>query len=189
MEQFQLQPLPEKLQELADEYVQVKEEMEVERLAFEAGARIRQRASTDVMNDLKTIVAWKSPRTVHYIAENDPVEVQAAIDAALSRPDGVKEAVLSLTRLRGVGIPIASAILTTIFPDQYTVIDFRALEALGHDVAGVEFYRQYLEYCRSQAKSLAQRGIILVQSGQPAETELGVLDRALWQWSRELSRG
>ncbi|MGA2084008.1 MAG: hypothetical protein ABSG60_00640 [Terracidiphilus sp.] len=183
MEQFQLQPPKEKLQELADRYVQNKAEMERETLAFDAGARIRQRKSTDVKGDLETIVKWKSPRSVHYICENSTEEVQAAIDAAISKPENVQEAVSALTKLTGVGLPVASAILTTIFPDQYTVIDFRALEALGHDQAGVEFYRQYLEHCKSLAKSLGESSEIQIQSGYPAETELRVLDRALWQWS------
>lgn len=187
MEQFRLQPPEERLQAFADEYVKDKAEMERERAAFEAGTRIRQRKSTDIKSDLKTIVEWKSPRSVHYLCENKPEKVQAAIDLAIRRSDNVQEAVSALIGLAGVGIPVASAILTTVFPDRYTVIDFRALEALGHDRAGIEFYRQYVEFCQSKAKALADRGIIRAQSGQPAETELRTLDRALWQWSA--SRG
>ena len=183
MEQFQLQPAEEKLQALADEYVNNKAEMVREELAFNAGSRIRQRKSTDIKSDLKSIVEWKSPRSVHYICKNEVEKVQAAIDVVISRPEDVPGAVSALTELIGVGIPVASAILTTMFPDQYTVIDFRALEALGHDQAGIEFYRQYLEFCRSQAKALADHERIRIQSGFPAETELRTLDRALWQWS------
>jgi hypothetical protein len=185
MEQFQLQPPEECLQKKADDYVNDKAVMKMEGPAFDAGARIRHGKSTDIKGDLKIIVEWKSPRSVHYISRNEPKEIQAAIDLAISRHDEVVEAVSALTKLVGVGIPMASAILTTIFPDLYTVIDFRALEALGHDQAGIEFYRQYLDYCRSQAKALAGRGAIHIQSGYPAETELRTLDRALWQWSAD----
>ncbi|HUO00623.1 MAG TPA: hypothetical protein VMU69_30880 [Bradyrhizobium sp.] len=47
-------------------------------------------------------------------------------------------------------MPIASAILTAIIdPQRYTVIDFRALEALGSKTAdrSVNLYLEYLRTC------------------------------------------
>jgi hypothetical protein len=183
MEQFQLQPPEECLQKKADDYVNDKAVMEMEGPAFDAGARIRQGKSTDIKGDLKIIVEWKSPRSVHYISRNEPKEIQAAIDLAISRHDEVVEAVSALTKLVGVGIPMASAILTAIFPERYTVIDFRALEALGHKPESVDFYEEYLTFCRSLAADLAQRGVIHPQKDHSAPTVLRALDRALWQWS------
>jgi hypothetical protein len=67
---------------------------------------------------------------------------------------------------------MASAILTAIDQDKYTVIDYRALEALGvPDVdPDLNFYvRQYLPECRRLAAE--------------AKVSLRTLDRALWTWS------
>ena len=86
-------------------------------------------------------------------------------------------AVAVLTALRGVGIPMASAILTAINPERYTVLDFRALESLGikNWRDSFAFYVTYLEACRELA---ARHG-----------KSLRTLDRALWQWSKEQGDG
>jgi len=149
--------------------------------AFDAGKRILQGglSDDDLKQSLKEIVRWKSPRVVHHIDRNPPEKIREALEKAIGPTTTVQEAFEALTALRGVGVPVASAILTAIFPDRYTVIDFRALEALGHDAAGIEFYRQYLEFCRE----LAESGIAHLQANRPAPTPLRALDRALWQWS------
>jgi hypothetical protein len=183
MDQFSLKVPEEKLRAFADDYLKDKAEMERERSAFEAGERIRQRTSIDIKADLKKIVEWKSPRSVHYLEANSAEEIDAAVDPAILGPDDATKAISALMELKGVGLPVASAILTAMFPDRYTVIDFRALEALGHDQAGIEFYRKYLEFCRLLSGALAETGKLEVQADHPAPTELRVLDRALWQWS------
>jgi hypothetical protein len=75
---------------------------------------------------------------------------------------------------------VASAILAAIYPERYTVLDYRALEALGHARHDVRFYEEYLAYC----KRLAESNIVNPQSELPAPTPLRTLDRALWEWSR-----
>jgi len=72
-----------------------------------------------------------------------------------------------------VEIPVASAILTAIDQERYTIIDFRALEALGISSAyhTVDSYLKYLAHCRLLA---CQNNVRLRE-----------LDRALWQWSAE----
>jgi hypothetical protein len=78
-----------------------------------------------------------------------------------------------LCGLSGVAVPVASAILTAIDPTKYTIIDFRALEALGTVTTerSVGFYLKYLCVCRN----LAERHGIGLRD----------LDRALWQWSAD----
>ena len=51
-----------------------------------------------------------------------------------------------LCGLTGVNVPVASAILTAIYPSRYTVIDFRALEALGTNTSdrSLRFFLYYL---------------------------------------------
>jgi len=100
--------------------------------------------------------------------------VAAAADAS------TETAVTALLELQGVDIPVASAILAAIYPERYTVLDFRALEALGHARHDVHFYEEYLDFC----KRLADSNIVKPQSNLPAPTPLRTLDRALWEWSR-----
>jgi hypothetical protein len=78
-----------------------------------------------------------------------------------------------LLGLRGVAVPVASAILTAIKPSRYAVIDFRALESLGCKSLDrtIDFYLRYLRFCRSL--------------GEQQNVDLRTLDRALWQWSEE----
>jgi hypothetical protein len=89
-----------------------------------------------------------------------------AVDAQQERT-----ALAVLVGLKGVLVPVASAILTTIAPDRYTVLDFRALESLGcaSQDRSIDFYLGYLEACRG----LASRH----------DMSLRNFDRALWQWS------
>jgi hypothetical protein len=86
----------------------------------------------------------------------------------------------ALIGLRGVDIAIASAILATIYPDRYAVLDYRSLEALGHARHDVQFYAEY----NTSLKRLAECGVVKPQEDLPAPTALHALERALWQWSR-----
>ena len=80
---------------------------------------------------LKVIARWKSPRRAALIDKNEDGDIAVALNFALAATTPEAMAVAALTALHGVGIPMASAILTAINPERYTVLDFRALEALG----------------------------------------------------------
>jgi len=181
MAHFELQPSEGDLQNLAEKFWRDAGEkwQKAEEAAFEAGKAIRN--GNFSLNNLKAILKWKSPRSVHHLDGNSPDQINVALKKAASPDISTKDAMEALMMLRGVAVPVASAILTTIFPDRYTVIDFRALEALGHPLISVEFYEEYLAFC----KKLADRGIVKAQDGLPAPTALRALDRALWQWSKD----
>lgn len=177
---FQLQPAEAELQQLADEYWQKagEKEHELEKAAFEAGEAIRNGDYS--LANLEAIVRWKSERVVHYLIGNSNEKIRRVLAVAAS-PDSTTEAsVTALLELHGVDIPVASAILAAIFPERYTVLDYRALEALGHARHDVHFYEEYLDFC----KRLADSNIVQPQSELPAPTSLRTLDRALWEWSR-----
>ena len=138
---------------------------------MDAGKRIASGENT--RENLKVIANWKSPRRAALIDTNSDHEIAIALQFAAAPITPESMAVAVLTALHGVGIPMASAILTAIDPERYTVLDFRALESLGikkwPDSFG--FYVAYLEACRELA---AKHG-----------KSLRTLDRALWQWSKE----
>lgn len=120
------------------------------------------------------IVLWKSHRPVWLFVQNTPSDVETAIKAATTatRAGDVRLAVTSLMTLKGVGLKMATAILTALFPALYTVCDIRASEALGQDdYSSLRYYVAYLDYRRRTA---AQHGVSLRD-----------FDRANWQWSWE----
>jgi hypothetical protein len=180
MAHFELQPESSELQHLAEHYWQKtgEKEHELEKEAFEAGAAIRNGDYS--LANLELIVRWKSERVVHYLIGNSEAEIRRVLAIAANEETSVRNAVEALTSLRGIDLPIASAILAAIMPERYNVLDFRALEALGHARHNVDFYAEYVGFCRR----LAERGIVAPQEELPAPTALHTLDRALWEWSR-----
>ena len=177
---FQLQPAEAELQQLAEQYWQTtgEKEHELEKAAFEAGEAIRNGETT--LANLEAIVRWKSERAVQYLIGNSDEKIRSVL-ATAAAPDATTEtAVKALIELHGVDLHVASAILAAIYPERYTVLDYRALEALGHARHDVRFYEEYLAFC----KRLAESNIVSPQSDLPAPTPLRTLDRALWEWTR-----
>ena len=183
MSYFQLQPAEMDLQQLAELYWKEAgaRERELEQAAFDAGEAIRSGEYT--LPNLETIVRWKSERVVHYLIGNSSESIKAALAVAASPDSSTSDAVKALIALRGIDISIASAILAAIYPERYAVLDYRALEALGHARHDVQFYAEYNE----SLKRLAECGIMTPQGNLPAPTALHALERALWQWSKSRS--
>ena len=141
--------------------------------AFVAGDAIRNGDYS--LQQLATIFKWKTNgRGKSRLMRNDALDVEDALRLACAAR-APRSAIAVLVGLHGVAVPVASSIMTVIYPDRYTVIDFRALEALGrrNDDHSISFYVGYLNYCHELANAW--------------NMTLRQLDRALWQWSRERS--
>jgi hypothetical protein len=139
--------------------------------ALAAGRRIREGKFT--RKSLSDIFEWKTKgRGRSRLLRNADEEIADALRLPVSA-ETERAALAVLLGLQGVQVPVASAILTAIDPERYTVIDFRALQALGSDSTdrSVNFYLAYLDACRELAKA--------------HRVTLRNLDRALWQWSDE----
>jgi hypothetical protein len=180
MAHFELQPSASELQQLADQCWQKAGEREhqLELDAYEAGTAIR--GGEYSLANLEAIVRWKSERVVHYLIGNSEAKIKRVLAVAASPESSTRKAVEALMELRGVDMPIASAILATILPDRYNVLDFRTLEALGHARHDVAFYAEYVAFCRH----LAEQAQVKPQDDLPGATPLHALERALWEWSR-----
>jgi hypothetical protein len=72
---------------------------------------------------------WKSPRALHHYRRNDAGRIREASRGALAArtESGRMEHLLTL---RGVSVPVASAILTLLDPRRYGVLDIRAWQML-----------------------------------------------------------
>ena len=76
---------------------------------------------------------WKSPRAAPHYARNTAARIRRVSRAVLASRSESRRIEL-LTGLRGVSIPVASAILTLMDPKRYGVLDIRVwqlLHALG----------------------------------------------------------
>lgn len=151
--------------DLAEQYYD-----EFEEAAFIAGKAIAKRDFSQ--KNLYAIFKWKTrDRGKSRIKQNTAAEVEDALGLALAAKEP-RFAIAVLTGLHGIQIPVASAIMTTIKPDEYTVIDFRALEALGEttNYVSIDYCFEYLAFCGKQARKWSMT--------------LRQFDRALWQWSK-----
>ena len=176
---FRLQYHPVLIPELAATYLRTPYKLgtaaDADRQMEEAGWRLVYGPFD--LEDAKTIVGWKSPRRMDRFSLNRTEQVEAAIREAIeaTKAGDVKRAVKALTKLAGVKLKMASAILTAMLPTLYTVCDFRASHAMGvEDSNGLRFYVAYLAACREMA---ARYGVSLRN-----------LDRANWQWSKDQSK-
>jgi hypothetical protein len=122
---------------------------------------------------LAAIFEWKTGgRGRSRLRLNSDLEIRDALRSATSA-EAPRAALAVLTGLSGVQVPVASAIMTMIEPTIFTIIDFRALEALGNLTKdrSTGFYLIYLRYCLKLAKEW--------------DMSIRQLDRSLWYWSRE----
>jgi hypothetical protein len=129
-------------------------------------------------DNLQTIFRWKTGgRGMSRLERNTDDEIADALQLAV-RAAADRSAVAVLCGLNGVAVPVASAILTAINPERFTIIDFRALESLGvtdrQAYYTIDFFIHYLRFCRRLANE--------------CRVGLRTLDRALWQWSKEKSK-
>ena len=119
---------------------------------------------------------WKAPRNVPRCRGNSPEIIEYATRIALSPEDKFERLRIGiLNALEGVDWPMASVLLHFGHKDPYPIIDYRALWSLGLDLKPLyykfDFWWSYVECCRDlRAK---------------AGTTMRILDRALWQYSKE----
>ena len=135
-----------------------------------AGARARGHYTRD---EFLAICSWKTQRSRSKVAANDAETIERATGQAFSSNEEAVR-VEALTSLRGVGIPTASALLHFAFPDDYPIVDVRALASLGRrgrTVYPVSFWLDYLSACRALARE--------------HRVSIRTLDKALWQHSKE----
>jgi hypothetical protein len=121
--------------------------------------------------------AWKTARSRPKVASNTEAAVVEATSKAFAVSDEATR-MNALLELEGVGVPTASTLLYVAFPDDYPILDVRALESLGvkpRSQYPVSFWLQYLTACRE----LARRRDVSIRT----------LDKALWQYSKERGAG
>ncbi len=125
--------------------------------------------------DFLEICRWKSPRIVPLCEVNSEEFIRHATGTALTTPCEELR-IKAPTLLRGVQWPMASVLLHFGHRDPYPILDFRALWSLNWELDSqrdfhFEFWSAYVQFCRKLASK--------------CRVSMRVLDRALWQYSKE----
>ena len=135
--------------------------------------------------DFFAIVIWKSNRSKTGVKRGLESEhtTPRCLMCRVAKAEPPEDKVRILTAIPGIGLALASAILTVCYPDEYTVLDYRAWETLA--TLGAEglppsypYHAEgYLAYCFA-CRSLARASGISLRD----------LDRALWakSWEEDL---
>jgi len=158
------------------------------------GPRFRAHGWLDAF-DLFTIIIWKANRAKSRLARRLlDVDAGALEDAARHLTEGLASRAEPKERLRyllgdwGLRLPMASAILTVLYPEGFTIYDTRVCDTIGgfHTVGDrVAFERLWREYCEFR---------LAVEQAAPEALSLRDKDRYLWgrsfhdQLRRDLER-
>lgn len=131
--------------------------------------------------DFFCIVIWKANRSKSKVAarlhKKGHPDLTAAVDALLrgigSAPDN-RSRLGVLIEEWGFRLPMASAVLAVLYPDEFTVYDVRVCDVLGdfkdaqHKAQFEELWRRYTDYVRA------------VRATVPGQLSLREKDRYLW---------
>jgi len=132
--------------------------------------------------DFFAIVTWKSNRAKTRIRDGLAAAGKPAsiLMREVSEAASAEAKVETLLKVRGIGLPMASAILTVCYPEEFTVLDYRAWGTLEEaSIEGLparypQEVGEYLQYCRI-CQHLAAEKVLSLRD----------LDRALWAKSWE----
>jgi len=124
-------------------------------------------------DEFRTLCDWKSPRS-RPLTHSNPSDLVCIATATALEHSGEESKIGILRMLTGVSWPMASVILHFCDRRPYPILDYRALWSLGHrkpPVYNFGFWLAYVEFTRALANNTGHT--------------MRVIDRALWQYSRE----
>ena len=174
------------IRELANRYVQVDAKNPItEQHCLDAGCKLRQ--GLEERTSLRTIFRWKLQAYLRRFSrfrdfpcslanEEITFALAPARTVDFSNNHSISHALRVLDSLPYVGVPVASAILMSMYPNDLTIIDrqaYKMLNAEFRDPISPLEYLSYLNFCRSQAKEF---GVTIRE-----------YDRALWQAGNDAS--
>jgi len=120
---------------------------------------------------------WKSPRPKRHYENNDNLTIKKITQTSFIVKDErqVVELLLgSRGGLKGVGYPVASAILHFAFPNRYPILDFRVIWSLGWEQPksyNFDFWQKYCNEIRGISKGIGEN--------------IRTIDKAFWEHSKE----
>ncbi|MHB1756860.1 MAG: hypothetical protein ACYCT9_05025 [Leptospirillum sp.] len=170
---FKLRDPQMDVQQYADGYVKLHENYPVDLSLEEKFKAISKSIRYLDQSLLHDVARWKSPRSAGHINENSEEYIQEITSFAFNAKEE-RSRIEILTVLDGVGWPMASVILHFFHPDQYPILDFRALWSLSTEPPqqyDFPFWWSYVQACRDLSKKFG--------------VDMRTLDRALWKYSKD----
>lgn len=168
MKQFTLRFNPNKITDFARRYEYENEDI----IISEISPRTQKKKFLN-KNDFLFLCAWKTPRTKPLCSSNLELDIKEITSIAFkTRNEKLKIEILLV--LNGVNWPTASTLLHFGTGFSYPILDYRAIWSLGIDSPpnySFNFWWSYTETCRKIAGE--------------HDISLRILDRALWQYSKE----
>ena len=159
---------------------------------------IQSRGSVSV-DELRKISHWKlqGGRNDANIEKNAPAAVEQHTRAAFGATTDT-EAIDVLTDLSGIGVPLASTVLTVTDPDTYAIIDYRAFrglvaanpELVDPEMGGYGGYAEFIEHFRNYlTKASAYEYYMTHVRGIATDAGLSTreVDMALWAFDKEMA--
>ncbi len=114
---------------------------------FESISKILRDRGYLLGEEFISICEWKTRRQRNRYQENSEEDIKhITTHITTIHPTKIEDQVHSLTSLNGVGVPVASAILTIIFPENYCVLDYRAWRALLWVMSKPSSFNDYIEF-------------------------------------------
>ena len=147
--------------------------------------------------ELQRISQWKlqSSRNNSNIKENSNGAVIQQFQSALTASTD-REAIDALTELSGIGVPMASTMLTVAKPSHYAIIDYRAFRGLAGakpeilDSRQYADYAEFLEHFRTYLKNPEAYEFYMNHVREIADAEglsARQVDMALWAFDKEMA--
>ena len=143
-----------------------------------------RRAGGFSRDEFLAMCRWKSPRVMGKCQRNSAATIRRISRAALATRSEQKRMNL-LTSLRGVSVPMASAILTLVDPKRYGVLDIRvwqllcAMDSVRANPRGVGFnFKNWYHYLRKLRDHAREMGV-------SART----VERTLFEYHRKVQQG
>ena len=122
-------------------------------------------------SEFLTVCDWKTPRSRPRCQSNDETFIEE-VSRLAKTTESERLRIQAWTLLAGVQWPTASVFLHFGFPNNYPIMDFRALWSVSTDVPSqytFPFWQAYTNFCRNLARD--------------AGVTMRVLDQALWKYS------
>jgi hypothetical protein len=131
----------------------------------------------------KDIARWKSQRPLrHYESNDDDLVQEVTALAFAARRDDLRLQLLML--LNGVGVPVASTILHFAFPDEYPIMDVRAVTTLRRFGLWTQPTRPWFDVEDWQVYTH-----LMCDHAKRLDVTLRELDKALWKSDEARTRG
>ena len=162
---------------------------------FETMSRVLQQRGYLLKLEFVSIGKWKTRRQTPRYEKNEAEGVKNATMKAMKASQNKKLQILR--KLNGVEVPVASAILTVIYPEKYCVIDYRTWRALHwlrilatKGQFTLDSYREYADFldtCKRYGKIASYHGFLNTLRAIGAERDMTPrqVEMALWKFDQK----